>query len=382
MQYFHSANSNSLQLIENVDCCNFPLIPTRAHKLFRKTTYVLSSIKILDFTSLLPGPFATKMLTELGAEVLRIDHPMKDDMIKSYGPRVGNTSTLFVALNHRKNILKLDLNQNEAKERIIELLSDYDVIIEGFRPGVMDRFSLSYEKLKQIRPDLIYCSISGYGQTSARRERAGHDINYLALSGISSYSGRKESGPPHLGLQMADLSGSFYAVQSILAAIIHRMKTGEGTRIDVSMRDAVLSLGIFKNNEYLNSGIIAEPQDGLLNGGSIYDYYKTSDARYLSIGALEAKFVQRLLYTLGIDTSTPGLSLLDETVKSQIKDIIIKKPLTHWIKIFDEVDCCVEPVLSLNDVFSDGEIKDLVNKVDVNSHSVQYLGNPIRFSNS
>jgi crotonobetainyl-CoA:carnitine CoA-transferase CaiB-like acyl-CoA transferase len=243
----------------------------------------------------------------------------------------------------------------------------------------MDKFGLSYEKLKKIRPDLIYCSLSGYGQTSPRQQWAGHDINYLALSGISSYSGTKQGGPPQLGVQMADLSGSFYAVQSLLAAIIHRMKTGEGTYIDVSMREAVLSLGIFQNNEYLNNDIVAEPQGGLLNGGSIYDYYKTSDGRYLSIGALEGKFIQRLLQTLGIETPPNEMHMLNGTVKIKIKEIIATKPLKHWIERFKKVDCCVEPVLRLDEVFTGNEREKWIEKIDFKEEVIRSLKHPVRF---
>ncbi len=301
---------------------------------------MLSGLKILDFSRLLPGPFATKVLADLGASVTRVVHPSLPDMMEDFGPPHGDTSTLDFELNHRKETLKLDLKEAEAQQNILRIISDFDVVIEGFRPGVMARFGLDYKTLREINPEIIYCSITGYGQESTRRSKAGHDINYVALSGIPSYSGTEH--PPILGAPIADLSGSMYAASTILAAVIRRDRTGVGAYLDVPMRDCVVSLGILENNTYLNSTELPQRQTTLINGGSIYDYYQTQDGRYLSVGSLEPKFRKQLLDNLGIaETSS----------KPEIAEKIRSKPLSHWVQVFDDVDACVEAVLTLDEVF-------------------------------
>ena len=225
---------------------------------------LLQGVKVLDFTYLLPGPFATMMLSDLGAEVLRVESPTRIDMARLAPPFVDKecrVSCMHATLNRNKKSLALDLKKPECLEVIKRLISDqgYDILVEQFRPGAMKRLGLSYDDLSAIHPGLIYCSITGYGQTGPLRDRAGHDINYLSLSGIMSYSGRKDSGPCIMGIQVADVgSGSNNAVIAILAAVIHRMKTGKGQYIDISMTD-----GLFPHHVVSGiRGLIGEEDPG------------------------------------------------------------------------------------------------------------------------
>lgn len=341
---------------------------------------MLSDLKILDFTSLLPGPFATMMLGELGAKIISVEAPNRVDLVKVMNPKLGNTSALYQALNRNKAIIELDLKKAEDREKIHELISEYDIIIEGFRPGVMEKFSLDYETLKLINKKLIYCSLTGYGQDGPFAKRAGHDINYLALSGIPSYSSNSSVSPEVSGIQVADLAGgSLHAVIAILAAHLHRQKTGIGQHLDVAMFDASFSLSILETTNYLASGMIPEPNSGILNGGSIYGHYKTLDERFLSIGSLELKFRTQLFQILEIEPT--GKSEYD--LKKLIQEAIGVRTLDYWIKRFSEEDVCVEPALTLDEVMNHPQFihRNMINSMKIaDDLELKYINHPIKYS--
>jgi crotonobetainyl-CoA:carnitine CoA-transferase CaiB-like acyl-CoA transferase len=320
----------------------------------------LTGLKVLDFSTLLPGPYATQLLADMGAEILRIESPTRPDLVKHMTPIIGEgkdkVSAAHASLNRNKNCMTLDLKHPKAKEIIAKLLAEYDIVIEQFRPGVMQRLGLDYDSLKQVQPKLIYCSITGYGQTGPLKDRAGHDINYLALSGLASYSGRKETGPILSGTQIADIAGgSHHAVMAIMAAHIQRLNTGEGQYLDISMSDASLALTTMFGANALASGKDPELSAEMLNGGLFYDYYQTSDQRYISIGSLEPNFAMTLLSVLGLQEW--GNRLVDQSesnqqdIKAAIAEKVQEHSLAHWQTEFAVVDACVEPVLSLNEAF-------------------------------
>ncbi|NUM81173.1 CoA transferase [bacterium] len=236
----------------------------------------LSSLKVLDFSTLIPGPFASMMLADLGAEVLRIEAPHRPDLIRTMPPFAGEVSAWQALLNRSKRSVALDLKKPEAGEIIKRLVQTYDIVLEQFRPGVMDRLGLGYDTLSQINPGLIYCAITGYGQTGPYKDRAGHDLNFLALAGVMSHTGRKTEGPFPLGVQVADIgAGAFGAVSGILAAVIHRLQTGEGQFVDISMFDGMVAWNSLATSHYLVARQNPEWENMLLNGGSFYDFYRS-----------------------------------------------------------------------------------------------------------
>ncbi len=350
----------------------------------------LTTLRVLDFTTLLPGPYATMMMADMGAEVLRVESPDRMDMTRMIPPHDGGTSTAHAYLNRGKQSITLDLKQAESIEQVKSLVRDFDIVIEQFRPGVMARLGLDYESLKAENPALIYCSISGYGQTGPYRERAGHDINYLALSGVSSYSGRKDSGPPPLGIQVADVAGgSHHAVMGVLAAVVHRQNTGEGQHVDVSMTDAAFALNAMSGAAWLAGGEEPAPEQGMLNGGAFYDYYRTADERWLSVGSLEPAFTKRLCEVIGRpDLAGYGLSPKPEhqmELKQALRDAIGQKPLAQWKEIFAAQDACVEPVLSLREACEHPQIQARNMIIEVarpEGGRQKQLGHPIKFSST
>ena len=350
----------------------------------------LTSLKILDFSTLLPGPYASMMLADMGAEVLRVESPTRIDLVRVLPPMDGNESASHSFLNRGKRSIALDLKKEGAVDIIKKLVSEYDVILEQFRPGVMDRLGVGYSVLSEINPSLIYCSITGYGQTGPYKDRAGHDINYLSLAGVSSYSGRKEQGPPPLGVQVADVAGgSHHAVMGILAAVIHRQQTGEGQFIDISMTDAAFAMNGMSGAGYLAAGLEPVVEEGFLNGGGFYDYYETADGRYFSVGGLEPQFMKILCESLERpDLTSIGLSQ-NPKHKAQFK-VFLSEQFKHrnyqeWIVFFKNIDACVEPVLSFSESVEHPQIiaRDMVIEVDREDGTKQrQLGHPIKFSST
>lgn len=348
----------------------------------------LKNLKVLDFSTLLPGPFATMMLADMGAEILRIESATRPDMSREIPPFLGGVSTKHAALNRNKRAITLDLKNAHAVELVEKMVSEYDILVEQFRPGVMDRLGLGYDRLKEINPGLIYCSITGYGQTGPYRDRAGHDNNYLSISGINGYSGREGERPPLMGTQVADIAcGSLHGVVGILAAVNHRHVTGEGQYVDISMTDAAFSLNVMYGTDYLAAGI--EPSAGkeMINGGSFYDYYETSDGRYVSVGSLEPQFFERLCMTLGgKDLMSQGAKqdpARQRAFKLRLEAIFKTKSLEQWQEVFSDKDACVEPVLKFSEAAKHEQIRERGMVVSVpyaDGSTVEQIAHPIKMS--
>ncbi len=351
----------------------------------------LSSLKILDFTTLLPGPFATMMLADMGADVLRIEAPHLPDTVRSMQPRDSQGLSAWHGLiNRNKRSAAFDLKKPESIEIIKKLILKYDIVVEQFRPGVMARLGLDYETLKAINPRLIYCSITGYGQTGPLRDRAGHDINYLALAGVLSHTGRRDSGPAGLGVQIADIGGgSFGAITGILAAVIQRQVEGIGQQVDISMFDLAVGWNSLAMSECFVGARVRGFEDMSLNGGSYYDVYQTADGRYLSVGSLEPKFWQQVcvaiarpdLYELGRNWQPEA----QQQVRAVLHAAFAQRSLAEWVAIFAGLDACVEPVLTADEVVNHPhtQARDLVIDVPMlNGDTQRQIALPIKFSAS
>jgi crotonobetainyl-CoA:carnitine CoA-transferase CaiB-like acyl-CoA transferase len=348
----------------------------------------LQGIKILDFTTLLPGPYATMMLADMGAEVLRVVSGTRLDLTTLLPPFIGkeNISAILAYLGRGKKSLTLNLKDLRAVTIVHQLLEEYDIVIEQFRPGVMAKFGLDYPALKERHPGLIYCSLTGYGQTGPMADRAGHDINYLARSGLMAYSGRKETGPGLTGMQIADIAaGSNNSVIGILAAVIHRQQTGEGQYIDVAMTDGVLAFNAMVGAAYLAEGRELEREGHLLNGGSLYDFYETGDGRYLSFGGLEPQFFAAFCRAIDRPDLIPGTVVTADLpqVKKEVREILKTKTREEWGEIFKNYDACLEPVLSLAEALSDPQSRERGSVVELplpGGGAVKQLAHPIKYS--
>lgn len=347
----------------------------------------LKGIKILDFTTLLPGPYATQLLADMGAEVVRVESPTRPDLLKLLPPMVGKVSASHASVNRNKKTIAVDLKHESAKEIVHKLVSEFDIVIEQFRPGVMARLGLDYEALVKFQPKLIYCSITGYGQTGPLKDRAGHDINYLALSGLASFSGRKETGPTLSATQVADIAGgSHHAVMAILAAVIERASTGKGQHLDISMSDAALALSTMFGANALVSGKDPACGEEMLNGGLFYDYYQTADGKYISVGSLEPNFAMVLLSTLGLTAYQNKIADQRAETQTEIKAAIaakvIEKDQAHWNDVFGNLDACVEPVLSINQAAAHPHFIErgmITTAVDETGNVIQQINSALPF---
>lgn len=348
----------------------------------------LASLKVLDFSTLLPGPFASLLLADMGAEVLRIESPTRMDLLRVLPPHDHGVSASHAYLNRNKRSLALDLKRPEALEVIRQLLQDHDILLEQFRPGVMERLGLGYEALKAINPRLIYVSITGYGQTGPYKDRAGHDINYLALTGLASQTGRRDQGPLPLGIQAADIAGgSLHGVIGLLAAVIARQHSGQGQHLDISMTDCVFSLNAMAGAGYLACGVEPGMEQQVLNGGSFYDYYRSRDGRWLSVGSLEPVFMQQLCQALGRpELAAQGLSPLPEqqrALKQALQIEFEKHDFAELCQLFAGLDACVEPVLSLAEAVEHPQLqaRQLLSQVPREDGSLQtQMACPLKFS--
>ena len=348
----------------------------------------LSSLRILDFSTLLPGPFASKTLADLGADVLRVETSSRSDITRNLPSNLKGGLNAHASLNRSKHSIGLNLKHPEAVKIVNQLIKKYDIVLEQFRPGVMKRLGLDYQKLRIQNPSLIFCSLTGYGQTGSYRHRAGHDLNYLAISGVSNYSRRKNELPVPLGVQLADVAGgSYHVIIGILSAVIHRHLTGEGQAIDISMADAVFSMNVFEGVNWLGGGEGAEPESTFLNGGTLYDYYQTKDGRIVSVSSLEPHFFAALINAMDLPETLLEIPLSDQKSQKRLKGILKKRflelPWSYWEAVFADCDACVELVLEFPEAMEHQQFKDREMFVDVPDSSgvtQKQIASPFKFS--
>lgn len=350
----------------------------------------LQNLKILDFTTLLPGPYATLMLADMGADVLKVSSKSKLDLVYEMGAFDEDLqlSANQLWLNRNKKTISLNLKTQEAKDIVKKLIKEYDILFEQFRPGVMKKLGLSYEELSKINPKLIYCSISAYGNSGPEMNRAGHDNNFLAKSGLLSLSGRKQSGPTLMNTQIGDLAGgALHSIIGVLAAVNYRNNTGKGQYIDISMLDTIIPMNTFEGISYLMDGKLKEREEFDLNGKGIYDIYQTADNQYITIGSLEPKFLQKLSEAVDIpELIEAGATPHDGgLLKSKLVKKIKSNTLEYWNSKFKNLDACIEPVLDYKQSFyEDPQIKsrEMIVEVDAGIKKIRQFAMPIKFSES
>jgi crotonobetainyl-CoA:carnitine CoA-transferase CaiB-like acyl-CoA transferase len=314
----------------------------------------LEGIKVLDLSRYLPGPLATQILADFGAEVIKIED-RKGELGRFLEPMINDTSARFYTVNRNKKSMGLDLKQPEGKEIFKKLVAEADIVVDQFRPDVMNKLGLGYEVLKEINPRIIYCIITGYGLTGPMRNAAGHDINYLNIAGVTELLGTKDGPPAMCGVQIADTAGgSLYSVIAILLALASREKTGKGQLCDVAMMDGALSLLSYTIGEWSGGdGNLPKRGGELLTGGyATYNNYKCKDDRYVSLGAVEDKFWAGFCRKLGVEEYIP--LQLDIPSQPKIEASIIKIMLTktrdEWVEFFSDSDICFTPILTLDEM--------------------------------
>lgn len=319
----------------------------------------LAGVRVLDLSRLLPGPYCTLLLSDLGADVLKIEDPEGGDYLRYLPPSAGQSSALFHALNRGKRSAALDLKRPEAVAAFLALAARSDVVVESFRPGVLDRLGLGWERLRAANPRLILCSLGGYGVSGPAARRAGHDLNYIARAGVLGYGGEPE-GPPALpGAQMADVGGALFAAVGILAALQERGRTGEGRRVEVSLYESAFAFVHMHLGGRLAMGEAGAPlsRGETLNGGlACYRVYRTKDGRWLSVAALEPKFWHALCAAVGReDLADRGWARGEEgrRVRAEVEGLVASRTLAEWEAFLADKDLCCEPVREGDEVLAD-----------------------------
>ncbi len=310
----------------------------------------LAGVRVLDLSRLLPGPVATLHLADMGADVIKIEDRGPGDYARTMGDGPGGTSWFFRAVNRNKRGMTLDLKSADGKAVLLRLVRDADILIESFRPGVMDRLGVGYASLRETNPRLVYCAITGYGQDGPWALRAGHDLNYIAQAGVLEQTGTA-GGPPAIpSLQIGDLlGGAMTAVTAMLAALFRAKNTGEGGFVDLAMSEAVLAHHLFPLFELRARGATLPRGADMLTGGHAnYGVYRTADDRYMAVAPLEEKFWQMFCAAIGReDLATRYAEAADPALRRELETIFASRTRDDWTALFDGVDCCVTPVLTL-----------------------------------
>ncbi len=325
------------------------------------TPAALQGLRVLDLTRLLPGPVATLRLAEMGADVLKIEPPGAGDaartMMQSASDELaGRPGAFYRLVNRGKRETRIDLKSESGRAVLLALARDADVLVESFRPGVMERLGVGYETLRAANPKLVYCAITGYGTTGPFSDRAGHDLNYVAYAGVLDQVAGRDGAPVLANFQIADLlGGALSAVTQILAALWQVARGGEGRFVDISMAHEAFANNVVAQVALANDDAAAlQPGGGLLNGGvPCYNLYRTQDDRWLAVGALELKFWQALCTALGREDWAQrhwslGQAIGGSDAVSLTRDlgaVIASEPLQTWIDRLEVIDCCVSPVL-------------------------------------
>ena len=311
----------------------------------------LDGIRVVDFTTLLPGPLATLMLVRAGAEVIKIERPLHGDEMRQYQPRFGNTSSSFALLNEGKRSIAIDLKDDESKQELVKLIATADIVIEQFRPGVMKRMGLDYATLSESHPQLIYVSITGYGQSGPNANEAGHDLNYMAASGLLDLVCDEQGKPGLPPVLAADIAGGSYpAAMNILLALRQRDNEGTGCHIDISMTDNLFPLCFWAWGQGLAVGDWPQRGDERLTGGSPrYQIYKTKDNRYLAAAPLEQRFWEIFCELIQLPNELRNDSDKPHDVIRTVQKIIVKKTGSEWEKVFSGHDVCCNIVLTMKE---------------------------------
>jgi len=309
-------------------------------------TQPLDDILVVDFSTLLPGPMATLMLVEAGAEVVKLERPGTGEDMRVTVPQLEGRSLGYAALNRGKKSIAIDLKDKDAVERLRPLLEKADVLVEQFRPGVMDRLGLGYDAVRAINPDIIYCSITGYGQTGPKRLAAGHDMNYVGDTGVLSLSTGSADSPTMPFALVADIGGGTYpAVVNILLALRERDRSGTGAHLDIAMAEGAFAFAYWAHTKGVVAGEdIADGGERVTGGMPRYSLYTTSDGRRLAVGAIEQKFWLAFCDVIDLPQELRDDTATRDATRAEVTRRVAAKSAAHWEPLFVKADCCTSIV--------------------------------------
>lgn len=346
------------------------------------TRQPLGGIRVLDFSTLLPGPLATLILAEAGAEVIKIERPGRGDEMRSYTPKFGADSINFAMLNRGKKSIAIDLKDKAARDSLLPLIREADVVVEQFRPGVMDRLGLGYDALSAINPRIIYCAITGYGQSGPRAEVAAHDINYVAESGMLSLAAGEDGAPIVPPALIADIGGGTYpAVINILLALRARDASGQGCKLDIAMGDNLFTFLYWAIGNGLVAGEWPKPGGELVTGGSPrFFIYRTRDDKFIAAAPLEQKFWENFCNAIDLETRFRDDRIDARATKRAVAQRLREKSAAEWQSTFAGKDLCCCVVATMQEALNDAHFtaRGVFNReVTADGKSVMALPVPV-----
>ncbi|WP_163851899.1 CaiB/BaiF CoA transferase family protein [Pseudooceanicola aestuarii] len=356
--------------------------------------YPLDGIRVVDFTHVLSGPYCTMLLADLGADVVKIERPDRGDenrRMRSYPGRTPEDEDYFYPMNRNKRSIEVNLKDPDQRPRLEALIREADVVVENFTPGTMKKLGLDYDSLRKINPGLIYCSISGYGQTGPYRDRRAYDSIIQAVAGVMSITGEPDGPPARAGLMFADLSGAMYAFSSILTSLYAREKTGKGNFIDLSMSDALLSLYSTNAAEYMAVGRVPGRAGSENPGRSPTGSYVCADGKYIQIMGGSDTLWPRFCEVIGVDglAEDPRFVSNETRIKNRIALREILTPVLdsqasdHWVEAFNRIGVPAAPINTLADVLDDDHFRAREMELQLThpkSGTIRTINNPFRFS--
>jgi crotonobetainyl-CoA:carnitine CoA-transferase CaiB-like acyl-CoA transferase len=338
---------------------------------------MIADTRVLDLSRLFPGPYCSRILADFGAEVIRIERPGGADWTRHIPPLVNGESALFRALNRGKKSLTLDLKSDEGRAILLHLVETADVLLESFRPDVMERLELGYEKLVQVNPRLVYCSLSGYGPDGPYREQPGHDLNFAGLTGLLDLTGLRDGPPIIPGVTVADLTGALWAAVGILLALLARERTGEGQQVNGSLLGATLACLLMPVAHH-QGGQPIERGCGTLTGGIVcYSVYETQDGKHVTLAALEPKFWATFCQEVGRDdllNQQLAPTIPGEPIYDDLCALFRTRTRQEWTDLLAGTDACCEPVYDVGEALASAPVQALGMLTDMG------LFPPVQFS--
>ena len=350
----------------------------------------LAGVRVLDLSRLYPGPLATMMMAEMGADVIKVEDMISPDSMRSYPPFLGETSAGYLAVNRSKRSLAIKFNEERGQEIFFRLVKTADIVIEQFRPGVLEHIGLGYQEAIKTNPRIIYISLTGYGQNGPYAKKAGHDVNYMGYAGMIASNASEKGGAVLPGAQIADVAGGAYmAIIAALSALWARETTGVGQKVDVSMLDALLPMLSLQMAQYWATSLYLPPWQMPLSGGlAIYGIYKCKDGKYVSLGALEPKFWKKFCQIVdkpGWEDRYYAHGEANEKLKIEMTRMFKSRTRDEWIDLVGVADICLSPVLDIPEMEDDPHIRArqmIVEHEHPQFGAIKGIGLPLKFSHT
>jgi crotonobetainyl-CoA:carnitine CoA-transferase CaiB-like acyl-CoA transferase len=352
----------------------------------------LEGVTVLDCTQIMAGPFCTMLLADMGADVIKIERPDGGDDTRKMGPFVNGWAGPFLAINRNKRSLALNLRNEEGRGVFLRLLEGADVVVENYRPGTMERLGLGYQQLRTLKPSLVYCSISGFGQTGPYRERGGFDLIAQAMSGLMSVTGLPDAPPVKVGVPITDLTAGMYGAYGILCAYIHRLRTGQGQMVDMSLLEAGIAYTFWESVVYFYTGEVPGPLGSAHRLNAPYQALKTMDGN-ITIGAATDVMWERMCHGIGREdlmrdsrfADGNDRKVHDRLLATMLEETFTQKPTEEWMKVLEEAGVPAGPINNLHQVYHDPHVlarQMLVETEDPQVGTVKYIGIPVKLSDT